>query len=195
MQWTQAKIAPFIHHMNMWLIFQSDLIAVSYCILLKLSLLSFDISAVSEPHFLKPALFTFESYYHIPVHMVNFSFNLSNYFIAKAPSNPLLNSPLKRNFRSVQHWQKKSLTSHLVSLISHASCKNNKQLGLYFHVWWQMYYDCSRTRAKCVIWIIIWIVQFEWSFERRYFGPCVRQIISRCVIWNAHFKWRSEGVF
>ena len=48
---------------------------------------------------------------------------------------------------------------------------------------------------NCAIWIIIWIVQFELSFERRYFGPCVCQITSRCVIWNAHFKWRSGGVF
>ena len=44
---------------------------------------------------------------------------------------------------------------------------------------------------ECVIWIIIWIAHFEWSFERQYFGPCVRQITSRCV----HFKWRSGGVF
>ena len=25
--------------------------------------------------------------------------------------------------------------------------------------------------------------------------PCVRQITSQCVIWNAQFKWRSGGVF
>ena len=37
--------------------------------------------------------------------------------------------------------------------------------------------------------------QFEWSFEWRYFGPCVRKIIPRCVIWIAQFKWRSGGVF
>ena len=33
------------------------------------------------------------------------------------------------------------------------------------------------------------------KIERQYFGPCVRQITSRCIIWNAHFKWRSGGVF
>ena len=37
--------------------------------------------------------------------------------------------------------------------------------------------------------------QFEWSFQRQYFGPCIRQITSRCVIWNAQFKRRSGGVF
>ena len=36
---------------------------------------------------------------------------------------------------------------------------------------------------------------FELKFERRYFGPCVRQITSRCIIWNPHFKWQSRGVF
>ena len=55
--------------------------------------------------------------------------------------------------------------------------------------------DCFHTRAKCVIWIWIWNAHFELKFERRYFGPCVRQITSRCIIWNAHFKWRSGGVF
>ena len=55
--------------------------------------------------------------------------------------------------------------------------------------------DCFHTRAKCVIWIWIRNAHFELKFERRYFGPCVRQITSRCVIWNAHFKWRSGGVF
>ena len=49
--------------------------------------------------------------------------------------------------------------------------------------------------AKCAIWIIIWIAQFELSFEWRYFGPCVCQITSWCVIWNTQFKWRSGGVF
>ena len=55
--------------------------------------------------------------------------------------------------------------------------------------------DCFHTRAKCAIWIIIWIAHFELSFEWRYFGPCVRQMTSRCVIWNGQFKWRSGGVF
>ena len=45
-----------------------------------------------------------------------------------------------------------------------------------------------------MIWIIIWIAHFELSFEWRYFGPCVHQTTSRCVIWNAQFKWRSGGV-
>ena len=54
------------------------------------------------------------------------------------------------------------------------------------------YFDCFHTRAKCAIWIIIWIVQFEWSFELQYFGPCIRQITSRCIIWNVQFKWRPE---
>ena len=53
--------------------------------------------------------------------------------------------------------------------------------------------DCFHTRAKCVIWIRN--AHSELKFERRYFGPCVRQITSRCVIWNAHFKWQSGGVF
>ena len=56
-------------------------------------------------------------------------------------------------------------------------------------------YDCFHTRAKCVIWLLIRNAHFELKFGRRYFGPCVRQITSRCVIWNAHFKWRSGGVF
>ena len=55
--------------------------------------------------------------------------------------------------------------------------------------------DCFHTRAKCVIWIWIRNAHFELKFKRRYFGPCVRQITSRCIIWNAHFKWRSGGVF
>ena len=55
--------------------------------------------------------------------------------------------------------------------------------------------DCFHTTAKCVFWILIRNAHFELKFERRYFGPCVRQITSRCVIWNAHFKWRSRGVF
>ena len=42
--------------------------------------------------------------------------------------------------------------------------------------------DSFHTRAKCVIWIIIWIAHSEWSFERQYFGPCVCQITSWCVI-------------
>ena len=36
--------------------------------------------------------------------------------------------------------------------------------------------------------------QFEWSFKWRYFGPCVRKITSRCIIWIAQFKWRSGGI-
>ena len=36
---------------------------------------------------------------------------------------------------------------------------------------------------------------FESWFEIRYFGPCVRQITSRFVIWDAHLKSRSRGVF
>ena len=58
-----------------------------------------------------------------------------------------------------------------------------------------LHYDCFHTRAKCAIWIWIRNAHFELKFERQYFGPCVRQITSRCVIWNAHFKWRSGGVF
>ena len=45
--------------------------------------------------------------------------------------------------------------------------------------------DCSYTRAKCVIWIWIRHAHLELKFERQYFGPCVRQITLRCVIWNA----------
>ena len=41
---------------------------------------------------------------------------------------------------------------------------------------------------------IIWITQFEWSFELWYFGARVSKITSQCVIWNAQFKWRSGGV-
>ena len=55
-------------------------------------------------------------------------------------------------------------------------------------------WDCFHTRAKCKIWMIIRIAQFEWSFESQYFGPCVRKITSRCLIWIAQFKWRSGGV-
>ena len=58
-----------------------------------------------------------------------------------------------------------------------------------------VHYDCFHTRAKCVIWIWIRKAYFELKFKRRYFGPCVRQITSRCIIWNAHFKWWSGGVF
>ena len=56
-------------------------------------------------------------------------------------------------------------------------------------------YDCFHTTAKCVFWILIRNAHFELKFERRYFLPCVRQITLRCIIWNAHFKWRSRGVF
>ena len=49
--------------------------------------------------------------------------------------------------------------------------------------------------AKCIFWILIRNAQFEIKFERQYFGPCVCQITSRCIIWNAHFKWWSRGVF
>ena len=34
---------------------------------------------------------------------------------------------------------------------------------------------------------VIWNAQFKWWFEWLYFGPCVRQITSRIVIWNARF--------
>ena len=57
------------------------------------------------------------------------------------------------------------------------------------------YSDCFHMRAKCAILILIRSVHYELKFERRYFGLCVRQITLRCVIWNAHFKWRSGGVF
>ena len=43
----------------------------------------------------------------------------------------------------------------------------------------------TKITSRCVI----WDAQFKWWFERRYFGPCVRQITSRFVIWNAQFKW------
>ena len=36
---------------------------------------------------------------------------------------------------------------------------------------------------KCAIWILIRIAQFEW----RYFGPCIRKITLRCVIWMTEF--------
>ena len=39
-----------------------------------------------------------------------------------------------------------------------------------------IYLDCFHTRAKCAIWIIVWIAHFELSFEWRYFGPYVRQL-------------------
>ena len=55
--------------------------------------------------------------------------------------------------------------------------------------------DCFHTTAKCVFWILIRNAHFELKFGRWYFGPCVRQITSRCIIWNAHFEWRSRGVF
>ena len=48
---------------------------------------------------------------------------------------------------------------------------------------------------KWAILILIWVAQFEWSFEWRYFLPCVCKLTSRCVIWNAQLKWRSGGIF
>ena len=51
------------------------------------------------------------------------------------------------------------------------------------------------SNFKCAFWIWIWIVQFELSFEWRYFGPCVHKITSRCVIWIAQFKLRSGPSF
>ena len=58
-----------------------------------------------------------------------------------------------------------------------------------------LFYDCFHTTAKCIFWILIRNRHFELKFDIQYFGPCVCQITSRCVIWNAHFKWRSRGVF
>ena len=40
--------------------------------------------------------------------------------------------------------------------------------------------------SNCTSLKIIWMTVF---------GPCVRQITSRCVIWNAQSKWRSGCVF
>ena len=57
------------------------------------------------------------------------------------------------------------------------------------------HYDCFHTMAKCAFWILIRNAHFELKFERRYFRPCVCQITSRNVIWNAHLKSRSRGVF
>ena len=55
--------------------------------------------------------------------------------------------------------------------------------------------DCFHTTAKCVILILIWNAHFELKFERRYFGPCVRQITSWCVIWwsGPSFKLRISN--
>ena len=54
---------------------------------------SVDISAVSEPNFLKPNLFPITNDNCASVHVINSQLNLSNYLIAKPPSNPLLNLP------------------------------------------------------------------------------------------------------
>ena len=51
------------------------------------------------------------------------------------------------------------------------------------------------TRRQSAYLNFIWDAHLELKFERRYFGPCVRQITSRFVIWDAHLKSRSRGVF
>ena len=81
-----------------------------------------------------------------------------------------------------------------INLESWASCPRKlvSVLPMIFSTSWFLWVsviDCFHTRAKCAIWMIIWIAQFEWSFEWQYFGPCVRKSISRCVIWIAQFKW------
>ena len=53
----------------------------------------------------------------------------------------------------------------------------------------------TRQQNLYVIWIWIRNARFELKFERGEFGPCVRQITSRCVIWNAQFKWWSRPSF
>ena len=65
---------------------------MTHYISLKVSL---DIWAISEPNFLKPALFTFKNDYYALVCMVISQFNHQIILFARAPSNPLLNLPFK----------------------------------------------------------------------------------------------------
>ena len=46
-----------------------------------------------ELDFIKPTLFSFGYEYYASAHMVKSQLNHQNYFIAEAPSNPLLNLP------------------------------------------------------------------------------------------------------
>ena len=54
---------------------------------------------------------------------------------------------------------------------------------------WRYFGPCVR---KFTSRCVTWIAHFEWSFEWRYFGPCVRKFTSRCVTWIAHFEWSFE---
>ena len=50
-------------------------------------------------------------------------------------------------------------------------------------------------RQSAIFWIVIRDAHLESRFEIQYFRPCVRQITSRFVIWDAHLKSQSRGVF
>ena len=65
---------------------------------------SFDITAISKLNFLKPTSFSFGYDYHASARMIASRLNLSpNYFIAEAPSNPLLILSFKNN--DCKNWE------------------------------------------------------------------------------------------
>ena len=62
------------------------------------------------------------------------------------------------------------------------SCENS--LRLFSH---ESKVHNLNLNSKCAFWIKIWKTVF-WTV-------CTPNYTSQCVIWNAHFKWRSGGVF